>query len=103
MNPEEQIPEFLIERLEPLNEETLLAVASYAESDGVPPDEVPDDFSTSFALQDDETLQAIATFSRNLAENSEETNAEESESSAADDEAEDDEQGKNTSLFSNGW
>lgn len=102
MNPEEQIPEFLIERLEPLNEETLLAVASYAESDGVPPDEVPDDFSAPFALQDDETLQAIATYSRNLAEN-EETNAEESESSAPDEEAEDDEQGKNTSLFSNGW
>jgi hypothetical protein len=103
MSHEDKIPDFLVEKLEPLKENTLLAVASYAESDGLPPDEVPDDLSTSFALQDDETLDAIAAYTRTLAENKGEANAEESEASDADEEDEEDQEDSSSSLFSNGW
>lgn len=104
MKASDQIPDFLIEELKPLEDKTLYAVATYAESDGLPPDEVPDDFSTAFALQDDETLAAIARYARTLAEKDRNTTTEVTETdSDNDDSAENDERDPNSSLFSNGW
>lgn len=117
MNPPEIIPNFLVEELRQLDEPELLAVALHAESDGVPPDRVPEEVSMAFAMQDDETVAAIGQFARELAdsenrveddraENEREaesgTQAEE-DSEVATERTDDDTAGQNQGLFRDGW
>lgn len=102
MSPPAIIPDFLVEELEQLDESALLAVALYAESDGVPSDRVPENVSMAFAMQDDETVSAIGRYARELAESSQsaetETPSEEPSETAEDKSTEHD-----SGLFRDGW
>ncbi|WIV68025.1 hypothetical protein [Natrialbaceae archaeon AArc-T1-2] len=65
--PSADIPDFLRERLDELGLEALRATAEFARNGSyVAPEEVPDDVVEAFALQDDETLEAVATYVEEL-------------------------------------
>ncbi|MGQ3412963.1 hypothetical protein ACT4ML_11960 [Natrinema sp. LN54] len=67
--PPDAIPDFLLEQFDDLSPETLRGVADYArEETYAKPDEMPDSMSTALALQDDETVAAIADYADALAE-----------------------------------
>lgn len=110
MSHRDTIPDFLVEQLDTLDEAALLAVADYAESNGVPPDEVPEDISTAFALQDDETLAAVAAYARDLAAAEEERDGSQEAADRdteaptdADDDEDDGNPDQASGMFSHGW
>jgi hypothetical protein len=112
MNPPDTIPDFLVQELEQLDEPALLAVALHAESDGVPPDRVPEDVSMAFAMQDDETIAEIGKYARKLANSKDQEDDEsttppdtdpEVDAEAAPEESEDVLDEQNQGLFRDGW
>ncbi|WP_222915896.1 hypothetical protein [Natrinema sp. SYSU A 869] len=75
--PPGEIPDFLLEQFDDLSPETLRGVSDYAlEETYVAPDGMPDAMSESFALQDDDTLEAIASYADSIAEFLDENEAE---------------------------
>ncbi|WP_323191397.1 hypothetical protein [Halostella sp. PRR32] len=73
LEPSDNIPEFLVERFHELPAEELRAVAEYVQSDEFfTSSDVPDDLTTSFELQDDQTMEAIGEHVEKLAVYSEE-------------------------------
>lgn len=59
--PPAAIPDFLLEQLTELSPRTLRDVGEYARNNrAVAPETVPESIVTAFALQDDDTLDAIA-------------------------------------------
>jgi len=112
MNPPDTIPDFLVQELEQLDEPALLAVALHAESDGVPPDRVPEDVSMAFAMQNDETVARIGKYARELADSKEQEDGEsttdtetepEVDAETASEESEDALDEQNQGLFRDGW
>jgi hypothetical protein len=112
MNPPKIIPDFLVEELRQLDDPELLAVALHAESNGAPPDRVPEDVRMAFAMQDDETVTAVGQFARELAnsknrvEDERETESgtrSDENSEAAAEQADDDTARQNQGLFRDGW
>ena len=66
--PADTIPDFLLEQFADLSPETLRDVGDYARKDTyVAPDGMPNSMREAFALQDDETLAAIAAYADELA------------------------------------
>ncbi|OLZ42767.1 hypothetical protein A6E15_16745 [Natrinema saccharevitans] len=65
----EAIPDFLFEQFADCSPETLRGIGQYARSETyVAPDGMPDATKEAFALQDDETLAAVAAYVDDLAE-----------------------------------
>lgn len=68
----EDVPEFVTEQLVELEPSTLRSLADYAvDEDFNMPDDAPQSLLTSLALQDDDTLDSIASLSRDLADRKE--------------------------------
>ncbi|WP_408956755.1 hypothetical protein [Natrinema sp. 74] len=66
--PSDSIPDFLLEQFGDLSPELLRDVGDYARKDTyIAPDGMPDSMKESFALQDDDTLAAIADYADELA------------------------------------
>ena len=68
-SPEERIPDFLVERIQALDEESLRHTGQYArEPVGTAHESVPENIATSLYLQDDEVLEAVAEYADELVE-----------------------------------
>jgi hypothetical protein len=101
MDAPEEIPDFLLADIEELDERGWAAVAEFAEEGGSAPAALPDSIKWTFAVQDDEVVDAAGAYAAALAEGEatvesaeEAEEAEEGQEpdsdSAADDEEEDD-------------
>ncbi|WP_254533850.1 hypothetical protein [Natrinema gelatinilyticum] len=110
MHPPENVPEFLCEEIEELDDERRMAVAAFAERGGVAPEQVPDTIKWAFAIQDDDVIERTGEYAQRLAEmdESEETEtieadevADETDSPSGEDENKSDEAG--FGLFSGGF
>ncbi|ELY70110.1 hypothetical protein C488_19562 [Natrinema pellirubrum DSM 15624] len=68
-DPPEAIPDFLLEQFADCSPETLRGIGEYARSETyIAPDGMPDSVKEAFALQDDETIAAVAAYVDDLAE-----------------------------------
>lgn len=68
-SPEEEIPEFLVERIQALDEEPLRHLVPYARNPvGTAHDSIPENVATSLYLQDDEVMEAVADYAERLAD-----------------------------------
>ncbi|SEQ71564.1 hypothetical protein [Natrinema salaciae] len=67
-DPPAAIPDFLLEQFADLSPEILREIGDYARNDTyVAPDGMPDTTKEAFALQDEETLEAVAAYVDDLA------------------------------------
>lgn len=85
------IPDFLLDRVQTLEEGALRSVAEYARNPfGAPPDDVPENIAEPLYLQDEETCEAVAEYAEGLAEEGEATEASGEEDDEDDDDDDDD-------------
>lgn len=89
-SPEEEIPDFLVERIRALDEEPLRHLVPYArEPVGTTHESIPENVATSLYLQDDEVMEAVADYAERLADAKAEGESLEEEDDGGDDEDDD--------------
>jgi hypothetical protein len=67
-DPPDAVPDFLLEQFDDRSVETLHGIVEYVRTDTyVPPDGMPDSMKEAFALQDEDTVAAAATYADDLA------------------------------------
>ncbi|WP_254525838.1 hypothetical protein [Natrinema caseinilyticum] len=106
MHPPENVPEFLCEEIEQMDDEIRLAVAAFADRGGAAPEQVPDTIRWAFAVQDDDVVERTGAYAQRLAEmdDSEETETTEAdETDSTPDESENGSDEAGSGLFSGGF
>ncbi|UHQ96120.1 hypothetical protein [Natrinema halophilum] len=108
MHPPENVPEFLCEEIEKMDDDIRMAVAAFAERGGSAPAQVPDTIRWAFAVQEDDVIEKTGEYAQRLAEmgESEEVNPVKTESDSNESDSPSDNNGSDeagSGLFSGGF